>query len=118
MASVLRLLSAGVLAAGTVTIPVTIGFAPSAQAANCSPNPTVDTAAISKPAQSSTPARTGPYETCSIVKTYAAGASVLLTCKTTNSLGNLWYRTADIGSVFVYSGHFKSGVASKLSTCP
>jgi hypothetical protein len=62
-----------------------------------------------------TPARKGPYEACSVSRTYSAGATVAIACWLYNDYNNLWYKTNS--NTYVYSGHFSSTVKSKVDSC-
>lgn len=63
----------------------------------------------------SSPARRGPYEACSTVRTYSAGSTVGLACWLYNSYNNLWYKTSS--NTYIYGGHFSSTVKSHVDSC-
>ncbi|MDX6239344.1 MAG: hypothetical protein QOG10_4159 [Kribbellaceae bacterium] len=63
----------------------------------------------------STPARKGPYEACSVSRTYSTGATVAIACWLYNDYNNLWYKTNS--GTYVYSSHFSSTVKSKVDPC-
>ena len=63
----------------------------------------------------SSPARKGPYEACSTVRTYSAGATVGLACWLYNDYDNLWYKTSS--NTYIYGGHFSSTTKSKVDSC-
>lgn len=63
----------------------------------------------------SSPARRGPYEACSVSRTYSAGATVGIACWLYNDYNNLWYKTSS--NTYIYSSHFSSTVKSKVDPC-
>lgn len=63
----------------------------------------------------SSPARKGPYEACSVSRTYSAGATVGIACWLYNDYNNLWYKTNS--NTYIYSSHFSSTVKSKVDPC-
>jgi hypothetical protein len=63
----------------------------------------------------SSPARKGPYEACSTVRTYSGGSTVGLACWLYNDYNNLWYKTNS--NTYIYGGHFSSSVKSHVDSC-
>ena len=101
----------------TLAVPAAITMTPSAAvAAECSSLPGGSYTYNAKTLDSS-PARVGPYESCAIKKTFAAGATVGLSCWLTNSIGNVWYKVYSPSNTWIYSGHFAASVKSHVASC-
>ncbi len=103
------------IVATNALVAASFAAAPAATAADCGPRPGGGYVHAFSTLDRS-PARTGPYESCSVARTYAAGSSVQLACWLTNTYGNVWYKVYPTNT-FIYSDHFRAGVKNQIDNC-